>query len=211
MKFTLKSDYALNIIAIDKPPKYELKDTSCSTEKSSLLQVYCVRHQLFQCNFGIFIANEAAEENLKKEAIAQGVDADRLVFSTRTAPASYLARYAIADLFLDTFPFNAGTTANDALWMGLPILTLTGRCFASRMAGALLTAANVPELIAYNIEDYEKKAVALATDTEACQRIRERLEDARNGGVLFDTPRFVSSFEQIMKNIYQQTSLPALD
>jgi predicted O-linked N-acetylglucosamine transferase (SPINDLY family) len=155
--------------------------------------------------------NPWAEENLKKEAIAQGVDADRLVFSTRTAPASYLARYAIADLFLDTFPFNAGTTANDALWMGLPILTLTGRCFASRMAGALLTAANVPELIAYNIEDYEKKAVALATDTEACQRIRERLEDARNGGVLFDTPRFVSSFEQIMKNIYQQTSLPALD
>lgn len=67
MKFTLKSDYALNIIAIDKPPKYELKDTSCSTEKSSLLQVYCVRHQLFQCNFGIFIANEAAEENLKKK------------------------------------------------------------------------------------------------------------------------------------------------
>ena len=67
MKFTLKSDYALNIIAIDKPPKYELKDTSCSTEKSSLLQVYCVRHQLFQCNFGIFIAKEAAEENLKKK------------------------------------------------------------------------------------------------------------------------------------------------
>ena len=67
MKFTLKPDYALNIIAIDKPPKYELKDTSCSTEKSSLLQVYCVRHQLFQCNFGIFIANEAAEENLKKK------------------------------------------------------------------------------------------------------------------------------------------------
>ena len=67
MKFTLKSDYALNIIAIDKPPKYELKDTSCSTEKSSLLQVYCVKHQLFQCNFGIFIANEAAEENLKKK------------------------------------------------------------------------------------------------------------------------------------------------
>jgi len=67
LKFTLKSDYALNIIAIDKPPKYELKDTSCSTEKSSLLQVYCVRHQLFQCNFGIFIANEAAEENLKKK------------------------------------------------------------------------------------------------------------------------------------------------
>jgi len=67
LKFTLKSDYALNIIAIDKPPKYELKDTSCSTEKSSLLQVYCVRHQLFQCNFGIFIANEAAEENRKKK------------------------------------------------------------------------------------------------------------------------------------------------
>jgi predicted O-linked N-acetylglucosamine transferase (SPINDLY family) len=85
--------------------------------------------------------NPWAKENILREALANGVEEDRLIFAPRVSPEDYLARYAVADLFLDTYPFNAGTTANDALWMGLPVLTRAGQTFASRMAGALLTAA----------------------------------------------------------------------
>lgn len=145
--------------------------------------------------------NPQAESNLKREARTSGIDENRLVFAGRVAPANYLARYQLADLFLDTFPFNAGTTANDALWMSLPVLTLTGKCFASRMAGSLLTAAGLPELIAYDIEEYQAKAVALATERGACQRIRDRLGDARDNGILFDTPRFVRNLEKILEDL----------
>jgi predicted O-linked N-acetylglucosamine transferase (SPINDLY family) len=119
-----------------------------------------------------------------------------LIFAPRVSPENYLARYAAADLFLDTFPFNAGTTANDALWMGLPVLTYTGRSFASRMAGALLHAAELDELITYNLKDYEEKAVQLANHPEVCQRLRLHLQSQHTQGVLFDTPKFVRNLEQ---------------
>jgi predicted O-linked N-acetylglucosamine transferase (SPINDLY family) len=139
--------------------------------------------------------NPWAEANLVREAQAQGIERSRLVFAGRALPPDYLARYAVIDLFLDTFPFNAGTTANDALWMGLPVLTLTGRSFASRMAGALLTAAGMDELITYNTGDYEEKAVALATSPADCKRLRDHLALVRKQGVLFDTPLFVKNLE----------------
>lgn len=139
--------------------------------------------------------NPWAEENLRKEAEACGISANRLVFCTRTSPEEYLARYSLADLFLDTFPFNAGTTANDALWMGLPLLTCSGRSFASRMAGALLNAAGLEELITYSLDDYQEKAVSFASSNQDRQRIREHLEHVRESGVLFDTPRLVRALE----------------
>ena len=139
--------------------------------------------------------NPWAQENIRKEAAARGVDGARLLFADRVSPENYLARYACADLFLDTFPFNAGTTANDALWVGLPILTLCGRAFAARMAGALLTAAGLPELITYSLADYEEKAVALAGNHADCQRLREHLKLVRESGVLFDTGRFARNLE----------------
>lgn len=139
--------------------------------------------------------NPWAEENLRREAIHQGIEPSRLIFTERVAPENYLARYQIADLFLDTFPFNAGTTANDALWMGLPVLTRSGRTFASRMAGALLTAANLGELITYQLSDYEEKAVALGHHRTECQRMRAHLVRERTQGVLFDTPLFVRNLE----------------
>lgn len=143
--------------------------------------------------------NPWAEANLRKEAQTRGIDPNRLVFAGRVLPEHYLARYAAADLFLDTFPFNAGTTANDALWMGLPVLTYTGRSFASRMAGALLTAAKLPELITYNLADYEEKAVALATHPTECQRLRSHLAQVHENGPLFDTPLFVKNLEARLK------------
>lgn len=140
--------------------------------------------------------NPWAKENLQKQAKAQGIDPKRLVFAERAMPADYLARYLVADLFLDTFPFNAGTTANDALWMGLPVLTMSGRSFASRMAGALLTAADLPELINHDLQTYEDKAVALAADTKARKTMRQKLALAKESGSLFDSLRFTRNLEQ---------------
>lgn len=145
--------------------------------------------------------NPWAQDNIKREASTRGIESNRLFFAERALPEHYLARYACADLFLDTFPFNAGTTANDALWVGLPILTLTGRAFAARMAGALLTAAQLPELITYNLQDYEEKAVALATQPAECQRLRSHLHEVRNSGVLFDTGRFARNLEAQLQTL----------
>lgn len=140
--------------------------------------------------------NPWAEANLRREADRAGIDGARLIFAGRVSPENYLARYTVADLFLDTFPFNAGTTANDCLWMGCPLLTLTGRSFASRMAGALLTAAELSELITYSIAEYESAAIALAHDPARIAGLRTRLQTVREAGVLFDTPRFVRELEQ---------------
>jgi predicted O-linked N-acetylglucosamine transferase (SPINDLY family) len=139
--------------------------------------------------------NPWAEKNLRQVAEGHGFAPDRLVFAARVSPENYLARYLIADLFLDTFPFNAGTTANDCLWMGCPLVTYTGRSFGSRMAGALLTAAGLSELITYNLEDYQALALALANDPTRCAALRNTLEAVREHGVLFDTPQFVRNLE----------------
>ena len=147
--------------------------------------------------------NPWAEDNLRCAAEARGISPSRLVFATRTAPEEYLARYQTADLFLDTFPFNGGTTANDSLWAGLPVLTCSGRSFASRMAGALLTAAGLSELITYNRHDYEEKAVELANHPKECKRIRKHLQNVRESGVLFDTPRFVRTLEGKLQKLLE--------
>ena len=139
--------------------------------------------------------NPWAEKHLRQEAQLRGIGSERLVFASRVSPENYLARYAVADLFLDTFPFNAGTTANDCLWMGCPLLTLSGRSFASRMAGALLTAAGLPGLITETLEAYEAVALELASDPARCLQLRQHLQAVRESGVLFDTPRFVQALE----------------
>ena len=139
--------------------------------------------------------NAWAEANLRSEAESRGIVPARLIFGGRVSPENYLARFACADLFVDTFPFNAGTTANDALWMGLPLVTYCGRSFAARMAGALLTAAGLPELITYNMVDYEEIAVALAQYPDQCLGLRQKLAEVKRNGALFDTQRFVNHLE----------------
>ncbi|NSL55412.1 O-linked N-acetylglucosamine transferase, SPINDLY family protein [Uliginosibacterium aquaticum] len=145
--------------------------------------------------------NPWAEAKLRREALAHGINPARLIFAPRVAPEAYLARYMAADLFLDTFPFNAGTTANDALWAGLPVLTCPGRTFASRMAGALLTAAGLPELICADFPAYERKAIELANDPTTCRRLHEHLLQQREHGPLFDSPRFVRHLEQHFRRL----------
>ena len=139
--------------------------------------------------------NHWAQENMTRYAGERGIPASRLIFSGRVLPQDYLARYRTADLFLDTFPFNAGTTANDALWMGLPILTRSGRTFASRMAGSLLRAAGLPQLITTDPADYEEKAVALASNPAEARALRRFLEETRATSPLFNIPQIVREIE----------------
>jgi predicted O-linked N-acetylglucosamine transferase (SPINDLY family) len=108
--------------------------------------------------------NDTARDNMLREAAAHGVAPERLIFAPRVSPPEYLARFTLADLMLDTFPFNAGTTASDALWMGTPIVTRAGRTYISRMAGSLLTAVGLPDLITDNLADYEKLAITLGRE-----------------------------------------------
>jgi predicted O-linked N-acetylglucosamine transferase (SPINDLY family) len=141
------------------------------------------------------------KENLWREGERAGIARARLIFAGRALPADYLARFQLADLFLDTFPFGAGTTASDALWAGLPLLTCAGAVFASRMAGSLLRAVELPELITYNFADYEDKAVELAGQPERIAAMKRQLEDNRMSCALFDSPRLVRNLEAIFTRI----------
>lgn len=143
--------------------------------------------------------NPWAQQNLSDQAYQHGINPNRLVFAERVAPAEYLARYRVADLLLDTSPYNAGTTASDALWAGLPVLTCPGRTFASRMAGSLLNAVGLHELIAADWLAYENKAVQLALQPEELANYRQRLASSAKSSPLFDTLRFVRNLEATLK------------
>ena len=132
----------------------------------------------------------AVETNLRREAQAREVAADRLIFAPRLGYSEYLRRYRLADLFLDTAPFNAGATASDALWAGLPLITCAGEAFAGRMAGSLLHAAGLPQLVTSSLEDYERIALALARDPAAIDALKASLAQNRAACALFDTSRF---------------------
>jgi predicted O-linked N-acetylglucosamine transferase (SPINDLY family) len=143
----------------------------------------------------LFKDNPWAVENLKKEAIARGVDGARLVFAERMSLSEHLARHRQADLFLDTLPYNAHTTTSDALWAGLPVLTLMGQSFASRVAASLLSAIGLPELITTTQEEYEALAIELAINPQKLADIKLRLVNNRLTTPLFDTPLFTKNIE----------------
>jgi predicted O-linked N-acetylglucosamine transferase (SPINDLY family) len=141
-------------------------------------------------------ASEGAMRNLRREAMSRDVAGDHIVFAAHVPrPEDHLARLALADLFLDTFPYNAHTTASDALWAGLPVLTHKGESFASRVAASLLHAAGLPELIADDTETYERKAIELARDPAALADVRSKLSANRSTCALFDTARFTRHLE----------------
>jgi predicted O-linked N-acetylglucosamine transferase (SPINDLY family) len=139
--------------------------------------------------------NPAAARNLRAEAAARGIDPGRLVFAPRLPLPEHLARHRVADLFLDTWPCNAHTTASDALWAGLPLLTRPGRSFASRVAASLLHAIGLPELITHTDGDYEELAVALANDPRRLAALKDKLAANRLTQPLFDCPRFTRHLE----------------
>lgn len=149
--------------------------------------------------------NERARENILGHAARRGIGPERLIFAKRVSPDHYRARMALADLFLDTTPYNAGTVASDALRVGLPLLTLQGEPFASRMASALLTAVGLPELVTTNPADYSDMAVSLAHDGERYSALRSRLA----GGEAWlrsigNTERFTRQFEAAMESVVKR-------
>ena len=154
--------------------------------------------------------NEWSEKNLKREAEKMGVDPKRIIFGKFVSRDEYLARYQSCDLFLDTTPYNAGTTASDALWAGVPVLTLIGKSFQSRVAASLLNAINLPELIATSREEYEFLAIELAKNPEKLTLIKKKLSENRLMTPLFNTPLFTRNIEKAYGEMFDryQMNLP---
>ena len=154
--------------------------------------------------------NPFAAENLRREAAARGVNPDRLIFAPRTTPEKHLARQPLADLFLDTLLYNAHTTASDALWVGLPVITTPGTTFPGRVAASLLTAVGLPELIAPSLDDYQRLALRLARDTEALSALKVKVRSHRQSFPLFDTKRFMRHLEAALVQMWErrQQELP---
>jgi len=139
--------------------------------------------------------NDTAVANLVRHAKARGVDSARLIFAPPMKLDDHLARMGLADLFLDTLPVNAHTTASDALWAGVPVLTCQGYTFAGRVAGSVLHAAGLPELVTTSLDGYETLALKLAGDPALLQSLRQRLQRSRLTCPLFDTDRFCRHME----------------
>ena len=152
----------------------------------------------------LLAGNPAAVRNLRREAEAAGVDPSRLVFAPRMKLDEHLARYRLADLFLDTLPYNAHTTASDALWTGLPVVTRRGGAFAGRVAASLLGAVGLPELVTHSLADYEALALTLATDKHALAAVRDKLARHRETQPLFDTARTTRLLESAFTTMVER-------
>ena len=150
-------------------------------------------------------SNRWAKQNLAENAKSQGVSAERLVFAKRVPYSSHLARYRVADLSLDTFPYTSHTILSDALWCGCPAVALSGDTFASRVSGSLLTAARLPDLVTYTISEYEQLARKLATDRQWLTNIRARVADARDRSPLFDSAAFARDLERLYVELLNRT------
>jgi protein O-GlcNAc transferase len=143
----------------------------------------------------VVAGSPGAQANLERETQARGVDPKRLVMATRVDYPVHLARLALADVCLDTWPFNGGATTSDALWSGVPVVTWAGAAFASRMSGSLLRAVGLHELICTDLAAYERAALRLARDPASLARARARLQQARAGSGPFDTPALTRAIE----------------
>lgn len=152
----------------------------------------------------LFEGSDGTQENLRREAQARGVDPARLVFAPKMPLEEHLARQQCADLFLDSIPCNAHTTASDALWVGLPVLTCMGNTFAGRVAGSLLHAHGLPELITHDIRDYEAAALDIARHPQKLAALRDKTLAQRTRGALFDTARSTSHLESAWRTIWER-------
>ncbi len=159
----------------------------------------------------LYADKEETKQNLRREAVARGVEANRLIFAGFLPKSRHLARLKLADLMLDTYTYNGHTTASDALWMGVPVVTCPGQTFAARVGASLLTAVGLPELIAGDFHEYEKLAVRLGKNAGELRQLKEKLAANRLTYPLFDTRRFVRNLEnayRAMWEIYAQGKKP---
>ena len=152
----------------------------------------------------ILRSNETAEKNLKKEAKNRGVDPDRIIFASFLPNDEHLKRISLADLFLDTFPYNAHTTASDAVRMGIPIITLVGNSFASRVGSSILSCINMKELITTSKKDYEDIAIKLGLEQKKIIEIKDRLRDSVDKSSLFDSLKFTKNLENLYLELFEQ-------
>jgi predicted O-linked N-acetylglucosamine transferase (SPINDLY family) len=144
-------------------------------------------------------SNAVAEQNLREEAERRGVEANRIIFARRMAQAEHLARHQHADLFIDTFNYNAHTGASDALWTGLPLVTKVGKQFAARVASSLLVAMGMSDLITETEEHYEQLIMELANDDSKLEALKARLQVNRLSQPLFKTQEYTRDFESGLK------------
>jgi predicted O-linked N-acetylglucosamine transferase (SPINDLY family) len=152
------------------------------------------------------LGERLTQANLRREAAARGVDPERLVFAAQLPYAQHLGRLRQADLFLDTMPYNGGTTASDALYVGVPVLTCAGQAFATRMAGSLLRALQLPELITHSLAEYEHRALELARDPGQLRILRAALMEQERRRALFDSARRCRQLEQAFLIMHERAS-----
>jgi predicted O-linked N-acetylglucosamine transferase (SPINDLY family) len=148
--------------------------------------------------------NDAVVRNLRREAETRGVAGERLRFAPRTELALHLARHRLADLFLDTLPCSAHTTASDALWAGLPVLTCAGTTFAGRVSASLLQALGLTELVTSSADDYEALALELAREPARLAAVKRKLAANRDRSSLFDTKRFTRDLEAAYVRMWER-------
>lgn len=158
----------------------------------------------------LYADNEEVKTNLSREIEVRGVSSQRLIFAGRLSREEYLSRYRAADLFLDTSPYNSGTTASDALWAGLPVLTFLGRSFSARMCGSLLNAIGLPELVASSQQEYEELAISIGKDSEMISKLKNKLTENRLVMPLFDTKLFTQNLEIAYTKAYERSQLGLL-
>jgi predicted O-linked N-acetylglucosamine transferase (SPINDLY family) len=208
-------------------PCYQANDRQCAVAKKPSRAdcglpedafVFCCFNQTFKITHEVFnvwckllqqvpnsvlwllASNRWAVENLREQLQKCDINPDRIIFANIVPLHEHLGRLQCADVVLDTYPYNAGTTASNALWVGVPIVTYAGETFPSRMAGSLLTALEVPELITYHLDDYYQLALTLATNDEKRKAITDKIKANRDSSILFNTPFLV----QHLEDIYQQ-------
>jgi predicted O-linked N-acetylglucosamine transferase (SPINDLY family) len=150
--------------------------------------------------------NEHAPAELRKQAAERGIDPGRLHFAAKVDTQQHMSRFALADVFIDTWPCNGHTTASDALWAGVPVVTYSGRSFASRVAASLLRAIGLPELVASTLNEYEAKVMELATDINRRQALRQHLIHSRDTAPLFDGAGFAADFGDLLRRMAERWS-----
>jgi predicted O-linked N-acetylglucosamine transferase (SPINDLY family) len=154
----------------------------------------------------LWLLDSPARENLRSQAAKHGVDAGRLVFAPKLSPDQHLARNQLADLFLDTLPYNAHTTCSDALWAGVPVVTCYGQAFQGRVAASLLKAIDLPELVTTRLEDYEALALELAANPALLRATRDKLARNRLTTALYDSDRFRRNIEAAYEGMMGRVS-----
>jgi len=147
--------------------------------------------------------NEMAEKNLRQEALARGVNPERLIFSEGLPKSEHLARFKLADLALDTRIYNGHTTTSDALWAGVPVVTLKGKYFPARVSASILSAVGLPELVTHSIDEYEALAIKLANHSNELKGLKQKVTKNRVTEPLFDTPRFTRNLEKAYKQMWE--------